>query len=307
MSHSTSDVSATPATAIKRQQLMTFIESELHDEPAVRAVIGIGSIASGLARPDSDIDGLIFLHPFDLYAVPAEFAWRRSTRTFHSIFSHEAEMEDSVQLDFTRFDLARWRNPAFDWPEERRAELADGWIAFDRDGEVAQLIREHTRYDDALRQTRLDEAIVWLDQHLDGYGPQVRWDSLGPTISHDRLTAAYGYLVQALFAYNRRWRPWRNREMTALLRLPWLPADFTARVPIALNAPSLDVTGYWARAETLRGLFDDIVAQLRDDGEYPADAISAAFIRSHDEPGRAWNIDEWSRRHAEPRHPGRGL
>jgi hypothetical protein len=26
-----------------------------------------------------------------------------------------------------------------------------------------------------------------------------------------------------------------------------------------------------------------------------------AFIRSHDEPGRAWNMDEWNRKHAERR------
>ena len=65
---------------------MAFIERELVPEPAVQAVIGIGSIASGLARPDSDIDTIIFLDPFDWYILPAEFKWRPADGSFHSIF-----------------------------------------------------------------------------------------------------------------------------------------------------------------------------------------------------------------------------
>jgi hypothetical protein len=37
---------ATPATAQKRAELLLFIERALAHEPAVRAVVGIGSLAS---------------------------------------------------------------------------------------------------------------------------------------------------------------------------------------------------------------------------------------------------------------------
>jgi hypothetical protein len=73
----------TPATMQKRRELAHFIETALAPESAVQGVIGIGSIASGLARPDSDIDALVFLEPFDLY----EFKWRPADGTFHSSFS----------------------------------------------------------------------------------------------------------------------------------------------------------------------------------------------------------------------------
>ncbi len=63
---------------------MNFIEIELAREPAVQAVIGIGSIASGLARADSDIDAVVFLDPFDAYIIPAEFVWHPSDRSFCS-------------------------------------------------------------------------------------------------------------------------------------------------------------------------------------------------------------------------------
>lgn len=285
----------TPATIQKRRELALFIEAVLAPDPAVQGVVGIGSIASGLCRPDSDIDALVFLEPFDWYVVPAEFKWRPSDGSFHSIFS--ADAAGCIDFDLARCDLAAWSDPAFAWPEGRRAEIASGWLAFDRAGRIAELIADRAAYPAALRTARLDEAITWLDQHLGEDGPQVRWASLGPLIAHDRLQAAYEYLVQALFAYNRRWRAWRNRELPALLELPWLPERFAERLAEAALAPGPDHAGYMRRAAALSGLFDDLAGQLHADGEYGADVIGEAFIRSHQEPGRAWNMDEWNARH----------
>lgn len=177
-------------------------------------------------------------------------------------------------------------------------ELAEGWIAFDRVGAVSQLIATRTAYSDQIRMERLDEALVWLDQHLKWDDPQELWQSLGPAIAHDRLHAAYDYLVQALFAYNRRWRPWRNREMSYLLKLPWLPDEFAQRVLTALNAPGHDYAGYYARFTMLRTLFDEVRAQLVQAGLYaPDDPVGEAFVRRAEEPGRAWNMDEWNAVH----------
>lgn len=289
----------TPATTQKRQDLMAFIERELISEPAIQAIIGIGSLASGLARPDSDIDAIIFLDPFEWYIVPAEFKWRQSDRSFHSIFSHMSETEKYMQFDFARFDLAQWSDPSFEWAEARCAELHEGWLAFDRSGQVAELIKARTTYTDAIRKIKLDEAITWLDQHLSGDDPQYRWESLGAVIAHDRLQAAYEYLVQALFTYNRRWRPWRNREMSSLLTLPWLPNDFADRALEASSISSQDLVGYLTRIGSLRSLFQELIDRLVADGEYGDDVIGEAFIRSHNEPGRAWNMEEWNKKHAE--------
>ena len=148
---------------------------------------------------------------------------------------------------------------------------------------------------------KLDEAITWLDQHLSEDGPERRWNDLGPVIAHDRLLAAYYYLVQALFAYNSRWRPWRNREMSSLLAMPWLPEGFADRILVLMNAPASNYDGYLTQVDVLRGLFRSIVDRLVTDGEYGDDAISEAFVRSHDEPGRVWNMDEWNLKHQKRR------
>jgi len=286
---------ATSAALHKRHEFSSFIEEVLIPHPAVQGVVGIGSIATGHARPESDIDTVLFLDPFDLYVVPAVSYWRRSDGSFHSIFSVTADQHaEGLFLDIQRYDLRACAAPGFAWPEGRRAELAAGWLAFDRTGAVARLIAECTAYPDDLRMARLDDAIVRIDHLLGENKPERVWENLGPAIAHDRLNAGYEYLVQALFAYNRRWRPWRNREMSYLQQLPWLPAHFAARVLPAGNAPSLDEAGYDARVEVLRGLFNDLLTQLVGERVYTEKPISEAFMRIHPGPGRSWNMDEWN-------------
>jgi hypothetical protein len=278
----------------KRNELLTFIQQEVMDEPAVQAIIAVGSITTGLARPDSDIDAVVFLDPFDSYAIPAEFQWRPVDGSFYRIF---VEIEGAIQFDFKRLDLAEWSQPAFEWPEPLRAELSAGWLAFDRPGTINALIAERTAFTDVIRQAHLDEALLQLDQLLAGDKVRRSWETLGPIIAHDRLNAAYDQLVQALFAYNRRWRPWRSREISSLLQLPWLPEQFTGQVLIALNAPSLDHDGFITRVSVLTRFFEKLIARLISDGLYGQDAIGEAFIRQHNEPGRSWNIEEWTRIH----------
>lgn len=282
-------------TIVKRKELRAFIEQVLEPEEAVQAVIGIGSIATGLMGPDSDIDAVVFFDPMAWYIIPAEFLWRPSDGTFHSIFSNdEAVTAEAIQLDCLRLDLSVWREEAYEWPEGRKAELAAGWVAYDRTGEVADLVSKRTAFPDSIRQERLDEAIIWMDQHL-GWGDlSTRWERLGAAIAHDRLQAAYEWLVQALFTYNRRWLPWRNRQMESLLDLPWLPQDFDRRVLAASNAPDLDLNGYLTRAAELKSLFDEFLTKVVADGLYSTSPIDQAFIRAHDGPGYAWDMEEWS-------------
>ncbi len=282
----------TPETEQMRAQFQQFISTVLEPETAVKGVVAIGSMATGHMTAASDIDAIVFLDPFDYYIIPAEAVWQPDDDTFHSIFNDAIV---GLSLDFARLSWQEWSNPAFKWPEGRRAELSAGWIAHDPRGEVAQLIRQRTAYDNDLRLARLDEALVWLDQHINWKSPEILWEKLGPAIALDRLEAAYHYLVQALFAFNRRWRPWRNREMQILLQMPWLPDHFAERALIAANAPSLDYDGYLTRINMLRDLFQELMSKLIENGDYSNTPIDQAFIRSNDEPGRAWNMDEWNK------------
>ena len=59
------------------------------------------------------------------------------------------------------------------------------------------------------------------------------------------------------------------------------------------NAPSLDYTGYLARVDKLTLYFEAFQQRLIADGDYQ-EPVGEAFIRSSEEPGRAWNMAEWN-------------
>jgi hypothetical protein len=285
-----------PATQRKRTELSRFIQQEIIPETTVQGVVVIGSVAKDIARADSDIDIVVFLDPFDLYAIPAEFKWRPEDGTFHGIFR---DVENSVQLDCKRLDLQEWSKPTHVWPESLCAELRDGWLTFDRHGQIQKLIVERTYFSDEFRQERLDDAIVGLDWLLNDSTTERTWETLGAEVAHYRLHSAYDYLAQALFAYNRRWRTLRSREIADLLKLPWLPEKFDEQLMLATNALSVTKDGYQQRVIRLQYFFNELVTKCKQDGIYGEDAVSEAFIRQHDEPGRDWNMDEWNKKHRE--------
>jgi len=307
----------TASTIRKRQQLTNFIDRYLKPEPAIRAVVGVGSIAFGTMRPDSDIDAVIFMDPVDHYIVPSESKWVPASNTFHSIFSDDPVVQETaIQFDFHHYDLKEWSDPSFVWPEGQCAAFVDSWLAYDRDGSVARLIAERTAYTGPIRERHLDQALL----DLQGSGiiqpgggttrdhPTALWDHLGPAVAFDRALAGYDALVRGLFAYNWHWRPWRTREMTYLLTLPWLPPDFATRVLPALNAPSLDLAGYCRRFSALRELGDHLLAQLAGETAYGTDPLSQAFARIYNQPGYAHNMEEWNAEHAKRhrKHQGSG-
>jgi len=284
------------ATKQKRTDLSRFIQQEIIKEASVQGVVVIGSVAKATARDDSDIDAVVFLDPFDPYAIPAEFKWRPDSNTFHGIFSH---VENSIQLDFKRLDLQEWSKSTYVWPESICAELSEGWLAFDRNGYVQKLVAERTYFNDEIRQKYLDDAIEHLDWLLKESSVLRTWETLGAKIAHYRLHSAFDYLAQALFAYNRCWRTVRSRELSDLLKLPWLPEKFDEQVILATNAISMTKDDYQQRAMVLHQFFDELVTQCQQDKIYGGNAVSEAFIRRHDEPGRDWNMNEWNKKHRE--------
>lgn len=295
------DGTLTPATAQKRRDLQLTIERLLQPEPCVQAVVGVGSIAANTAGPGLDIDALVFMQPMEEYNVPAESIWCSWDDSFHSIFTSDSRIEtEGIQLDLKLCDLMHWQHDDAVWDDGQRAGLADAWIAFDRTGETTVLIAERTRYGDDVRLHHLDRTIIALENLLLHDAPRRAWDSHGPLIAFDRLNAAGDALVQALFALNGRWLPWRERRMTHVLKLSWLPASFNQLALIAFNAAVLDRGGFDARLAALNALFAETLTEVQRDGTYSGAPIEEAFVRQHDgEPGRTWDMAAWSEARAE--------
>jgi predicted nucleotidyltransferase len=279
---------------VKRWQLQAYIRQELIRENSIRGVVAIGSVAAGTAGLGSDIDAFVFLDPLDLYAVPAEFQWRPSDGSYHGIF---VDVDGAIQLDLKRVNLQEWAKDGFDWPEPTKQELSTGWIAYDPEGEIARLIEQKTAYSDGIRRSRIDRAILNLDQLVSVGRVEEAWHRHGPAAAHDRLNDAYEQLIGAIFACNRKWRPWRSREQSHMVRLNWLPTllqqDATRLVVPSVSSQA----GYLDRANALRRCFAELQSRCQEERLYDKDPISEAFERCFNEPGRDWNIMEWVEQH----------
>ena len=282
-------------TEQKREELATYIQKEVIKETSIQGIVVIGSVAKGTARSDSDIDAVVFLEPYDLYAVPAESKWQPDKREYYGIFS---DVGNFIQLDFfKRLDLRKWSQPTYVWPEPICAELSEGWVAFDRNGQIQKLIAEKTIYKDEIRQEKLDDALTKLDWLLKDSTIERTWDTLGSTVAHYRLHSAFDYLLQILFAYNRRWRTLRSRELADLVNMRWLPKKFDEQLLMLTNALTETKEGYLERAKSLKRCFEEVVEICQQDGLYGNKAVNEAFIRLYDEPGRDWNMYEWNKKH----------
>lgn len=281
-------------TQKKRKDLERFIQDVVVHEPAVRGIVVIGSVAKGVAREDSDIDAVIFLEPYDLYAVPAECKWLPEGNRFFGIFSH---VENSIQLDFHRLPLGRWADPKFEWPETLKAELAEGMVVYDPAGVIGPMIEERTLYTADVQRDRIDEAVIHLDWLLGDQAVKQAWENLGSNLSNYRLHSAFDYVVQAIFAINGRWRTLPSREMVDLLACEWLPDRFEATLHLAMNTPSEQFADYEARVALLKKHSDDVVRYCVDLELYGDDPVGEAFIWQNEEPGRDWNMKEWVEGH----------
>lgn len=182
-----------------------------------------------------------------------------------------------------------------------RLELLNGWIAYDPIEQIEGLIKRKTAYTEAVRQSRLDDAIVRLDLLLGESTIGEVWRRYDPATAHDRLNDAYEYLVSGIFAYNRAWRPWRSREQSYLTSLKWTPKTWLENMGRIVVSSTNNRAGYEERARLLRASHEELMQACQTEGLYADKPVDEAFVRNHAEPGRDWNIAEWVERHRSER------
>ena len=283
----TSESAATHALRVRFEK---FVRRHL-DRPHVAGVAVVGSVATGEARPDSDVDAYVFLDRDDPWLVPAEAIWVEADDTFHSIFADDPAVESvGLQVDLHRLSPGQWHN-SFSWPELMMCELQDAWWIRGRP-ELARLVEDRITMPAQLRRDRVDRAVIDA-AGLIPEDPESTWARLGEAEAVDRLQAGFEALVALQLARRARWLPHRGRLLRTALRLPGV-ATCQDWQQAAIQGAGWN--GYLQRAELLSRLLQDQVHDLAHEADWSPDPVSGAFRRVHDESGRAWNLAEWNRR-----------
>lgn len=282
------------AAAEKRRALKGFIERHVIHREVIRAIVVYGSVANGAAVAESDVDAIVFMDPVDPYLLPAEAIWNPHDDSFRSIFSSETRPDD-LQLDFKRVSWGEWASPSFTCPDVVRAHLDTTWVAYCRDGyDPVTVIERITTMTDDQQLHLIDEALLAVDGVPED--PSEAWER-DPLEAVDGLAVQWDALLRCIYAINKVWFPYRGRAVRNLRSLPWY-AGLRGELLIGCVGGATDRSGYEARAGALLQVRESVLTRLTTDPRYDDDPIFAAFLRQHDEPGRAWNMAEWNERHA---------
>ena len=273
--------------------MRNFVERKLTIWPEFTAALVVGSVATGEARSDSDVDCILIFDKFNEGIVPAEFVWNPSTDTFHTIFDVEATDVGGVQVDANRVELSNFLNQ--EWSDDLKHDLAHALMIYDRHQTVSQAIEEKLSYSDTLRISRIQNHLGWASYHLEEWRLQGWVERGGIESAHDQITAALEQIIQLLHAYNREWLPSRYRWLVSTSRLKWLPTKCLENLRDAICQVSPDKESLLKRRSVLISVLNSIRKKLEED-----DLLSSpldAFVADHPGLGYAHNFDSWLEEH----------
>ena len=238
-------------------------------DPAVEALLIGGSVAHGLARPDSDLDVML--------VVAGEELARRTAKHQVTFTELDAGGYEGGYLDGKYISREFLAEVAERGSEPARWAFADAIVVFSRAPDLEELIRSVSAYPEATRDEKLRNFI--------GHAMLMTWFHREAAKRDDRYLAAYAssrlalYAGRAILAHNRMLYPFHKWFTSVLERAPLRPPDLLEQIRVLLDEPTA------VRAEALTAAVSGVVGiQL---------TIEEAASRFTEQT-------EWSWRHGRP-------
>ena len=238
-------------------------------DPAVEALLVGGSVAHGLARPDSDLDVMLVVSGEELARRTAA---HQVTFTDLDAGGYEGGYLDGkyISREFLAEVVERGSEPA-------RWAFADAIVGFSRAPDVEELVRSAGTYPEAGRDEKLRNFI--------GHAVLMTWFHSEAAKRDDRYLAAHAssrlalYAGRAILAHNRMLYPSHKWFTTMLERAPLRPTDLLEQIRALLDEPTA------ARAKVLTAAVSDVVG-IR--------------LTVEEAASRFTEQTEWSWRHGQP-------
>ena len=212
-------------------------------DPAVEALLVGGSVAHGLARPDSDLDVMLVVADDELARRTAA---HQVTFTDLDAGDYEGGYLDGkvISRRFLAEVIERGSEPA-------RWAFADAIVGFSRAPDVEELVRSAGAYPEAQREEKLEAFL--------GHAMLMTWFHGEAAKRDDRYLVAYAssrvalYAGRAILAHNRLLYPFHKWFTAILERAPLRPPDLLEQIDGVLADPTA------TRAEALTASVADVV------------------------------------------------
>lgn len=264
-------------------KLINEMAERLAGVPGVSGVMLGGSRARGEHRPESDWDLGVYYRgaALDLGALrelagpdvevagPGGWgpwvdggAWLQIGGVSVDWILRDLDRVERVWEDCTegRYEVGvQPGHPLGFWSPCYPGEVALGRVLADPSGELAALRTRTSRYPEPLRDALI--AGAWEAEFLVAGAAKgaARADALYVSLC---LSRAFGVLVQALFAADRRWCPNEKGALASAETLPGTPRGFAGRVRTLLGAQGVTAEALTATVAGARALVEETRAAL---------------------------------------------
>ena len=236
---------------------------------AVEALLVGGSVAHGLARPDSDLDVMLVVDDEELARRTAA---HQVTFTDLDAGGYEGGYLDGkyISREFLAEVVERGSEPT-------RWAFADAIVVFSHAPDIEELVRSAGAYPEVEHGEKLRNFL--------GHARLMTWFHSEAAKRDDRYLAAYAssrlalYAGRAILAHNRMLYPFHKWFTTMLERAPLRPPDLLEQIRALLDEPTA------ARAEALAAAVSDVVG---------------IHLTVEEAASRFTEQTEWSWRHGRP-------
>jgi predicted nucleotidyltransferase len=209
------------------QATIDRLTETFHDDPRYIALIIGGSVAKGLARPDSDVDFIL---------VAAQEVMSKATRPDELFyFDQEIAAYDGGYVDGKIYDLPFLRELAEHGSEVARSAFIGAWVAFSRDDEIYELVKRIPVYSEAERDAKIKTfygqlfIVNWFISEAEKRNNKY--------LLYHATSELVLYGSRLILAYNRILYPYHKWMLNAVSQAKDKPERFEERINELLENP----------------------------------------------------------------------
>lgn len=209
------------------QQAIEKIKTYLENDPRYIALIICGSVATGKARKDSDID-------FYIVATDQEFEELCKTKNFY--FGNNYIEDIEIELDGKVVNMQYLIDASTKGSEPTRASFYKAYCPFDHSGKIAKIVDNILVYPEDERDSKL-KKFYSLFEFNHYYGSQALKTDNSYLLTRC-ITDMIFYASRIVITYNRLLFPCHKSMFATLEQADKIPPDFIKTSKEVLEKPT---------------------------------------------------------------------
>jgi len=248
-----------------------FVE-RLKNKKEVEGIVLLGGLGvRNFLDKHSDVDIAVFVNYQD-HELKLPPAWLPRF-DFHVKLPKPIEGIEDIEFNVHQQILSAELD--HEWDEGKKEAYSRGNVVYDRRGFLTKFLEDKLAYSAEERQRKLIEIIGQLPWYSE-INPRRQIERGFIHNAHDLLNQTGEMIVEALFLFNRRYRPHKKWRLETSFRLPWVPRKYEVYMKEALLIKDYTPEDIERRIVVFKQLIAPLQEQLIANDDIPVDSYEYA-------------------------------